>query len=145
MKRLFWTVCLFLGSLHSAHAQPVVNTSVRCEDGAFAITAPITEVFAGAGNNEIVALAPLSRIQVHRWQLQSTADIQLKFITGTGTDCATGETDLTGRMDIFSTVNRTVDSLTLSPPMTLPVAKALCLDASGAATITGAVTYCLVQ
>lgn len=145
MYPLLWSLCLLFATLSSAWAQPIVRLNTRCEDGTFAITAPVAKVFAGAGNGQIVPLTAASRIQVFRWQLQSTADVGLKFIYGTAVDCGTGETDLVGKMNIFSTVDRTVDSQLLTPPLTVPVSQALCLDSTGAATITGAVTYCLVQ
>jgi hypothetical protein len=130
----------------AASAQPVTSgagTSVRCADGTFPITAPVSEVFGGAANNEIVALTASKEIRLYRWILQSTADVQLKFVQGTGTDCATSEIAVTNRIDPFSTVNRPVDSEHLVTPIIAPAGKALCLDASGAATITGYISYCV--
>lgn len=143
MKRTILPLLFILLMATAASGQPVASSTVRCSDGTLPLTAAVSEVFAGAANNEIVALSAGKEVRLYRWVLQSTADIQLKFVQGTGTDCATAEVALTNRIDPFSTVNRPVDSEHLLTPIVAPAGKALCLDSSGAATITGYVTYCL--
>jgi hypothetical protein len=141
MKLLCVVVVLLVGPA-SAWAQPVFRSSIRCEDQSLPVTTPVNAVFAGAGNSQIVALAAGKQVRVFRWILQSTADVQIKFVYGTGTNCGTGEVTLTDRIDPFSTANRPVDSEELDHPIIAPAAQALCLDASGVATITGYVTFC---
>lgn len=142
MKVFIVSYVMLLCVASSALAQPLVRSSIRCEDNSLPVTAPVSAVFAGAANSQIVALDADKQIRVFRWILQSTADVQMKFVYGTGANCATAETSLTDRIDPFSTVNRPVDSEELSRPIIAPTGKALCLDSSGAATISGYVTYC---
>lgn len=132
----------FLFMVQPAHAQPAVRYSIRCEDSTLPVTAPVNAVFGGAANVEIVPLSASKQIRVFRWILQSTVDVQLKFVQGTGTNCGTGEVTLVDVINPFSLVNRPVDSEVLDKPIIAPASKALCLDSSAAATITGFVIYC---
>lgn len=139
---LILILCTFVLA-HEVWAQPIVRPSIRCEDGTLPITQPVSAVFAGAGNSEIVPLDATKSIRIFRWILQSTADVQLKFVQGTGTNCGTGEVTVVNRIDPFSLVNRPVDSEELDKPIIAPIGKALCLDSSAAATMSGYVTYCI--
>jgi hypothetical protein len=143
MKILILSLMFFLLPASLVLGQsPVTRSSYACLDGSLPVSTSLAKTFAGAGNSEIVALAADKQIRAFRWYLQSTADVNIKFVYGTGTNCDTGETDLVGKISPFATVDRPVDSEELFPPIIVPVAQALCIDSSGAATLTGWVIFC---
>lgn len=66
--------------------------SAICDDPAKGTTVNIN-LGAGTGNTELVALSGSTVIYVCGWQLQASAADVPQWISGTGTACATGETD----------------------------------------------------
>lgn len=93
---------------------------------------------ATLGNVELVALSSGKRVYVCGFTLDNdTATTALQFIYGTGTACATGETDLTGAM--------TVASLSLpnagASQFATAASNALCIELSAATQVNGVVTY----
>lgn len=142
-------VCLFLLLFTVPAFAQVTSTPssiivpILCKNGTLAQPIPLNLVFSGSGNLQAIAAVTDNYIKTYRWWLQSTVDVQLQFTQGTGTNCATGNAVLTQRIDPFSTANRPVDSELLNPPLvTTAISKALCLNSSAAATITGALFVC---
>lgn len=144
MKHMILTLMVFWLLVAQAWAQPMQQTAtIRCADGSYPTTVAITEVFAGAGHGEVLALVTGSRIRIWGWRLQSTVDTTMRFTRGTGTDCATGTADVTGDTSPFTSVNRPFDNPTLSAPIVMgTVSNALCIRAGAAATISGWLLVC---
>ncbi len=148
MKKLLWaTLWLWCGGMLFPSlllAQPAFQaSSVRCADGSYPLTVAVSEVFAGAANGEVLPLLTGARIRIFGWSLQSTVDTTMRITFGTGTDCATGTTNVTGNTSPFSTVSRPFSHPTLPSPLIVPtISQALCLNAGAACTISGWMSVC---
>ena len=93
---------------------------------------------ASAGNVELVALSSGKRVYVCGFTLDNdTATTALQFIYGTGTACATGETDITGAMTVASL---TVPSAYATQFVTA-ASQALCIELGAATQVNGWLTY----
>jgi len=94
---------------------------------------------AASGNVEIVALSGTTSVYVCGLSLVGEGDVLVQLIVGTGTACATGETDV-GSWDLAANTG-----------VTLPAGgalynagvagDALCLETSGAVNVTGMLVY----
>lgn len=93
---------------------------------------------ATAGNVELVALAAGKRVHVCGFTLDNdTATTAVQFIYGTGTACATGETDLTGAMTIASLSIGNAGAAQFATA----ASNALCIELGAATQVNGVVTY----
>jgi hypothetical protein len=96
---------------------------------------------ASAGNVQLVALAAGETVHVCGFVLNVGGAVGLQFITGTGTACATDETDLTGVLDLAA------DGDTISVPNSGAdqfqgaLSSALCLELSSGVQTNGVLTY----
>ena len=146
MKRTyFWLFFLSLFLLSTlAHAQPIVNSKIVCNNGTDPVTTNVNAVFAGAANIKIVTGSAGAKIKIMRYSLASdTTAIGIGFTEGTGALCVTGNTVLATTIFTYSAPKQTFDSGTLLPPIiTNVVTDDLCLNASAAATITGYIQTC---
>lgn len=117
---------------------------VICPDGSLVKTAKIA-TGAVSGSKQAVALTAGKKIAIYGFTLVSnTSAINIKFVEGTGSDCATGATDLTGVM-FQATANVAFTSpatMLQAPLITNVVGDALCTNTSGSATVTGELRYC---
>lgn len=115
-------------------------------------TCPTTKtITVSATTTEIVALTSAKKVRICSYVITRTDTAAVvataKFVEGTGTNCATGQTDLTGRVAAFASA--TVGSVHASPASgwTANVAgDAVCVTEVGAAssmdiTITYAPSY----
>ena len=130
-------VCLAIWSLaQPTQAQPSQSeTPSRCVTAAPSVVE--VEVMTTA-NNELVALVAGQRIYVCGFVLDNdTAATRMQFIYGTGTACATNETDITGPM--------TIASLTVpnggATQFVTASGTALCLELNDNTQVNGWVTY----
>ena len=141
---LFLFVFCWMFFASTVSAQPALQTtSVRCTDGSYPVTVAINEVFAGAGNGEVLALVTSQRIRIFGWYLQSTVDTTFRLTYGTGADCVTGTTNLTGNFSPFTSINRPFAHPTLAAPLVVSaVSQALCFNAGAACTISGWISAC---
>lgn len=121
----------------ASHAQQSAQaeTISRCGTAAPSVVEVDT---ATTANNQLVALAAGKRVYVCGAFLDNdTATTALQFIYGTGTACATDETDLTGPMTVATfTLNNSSASHFVTAEGT-----ALCLELSTNTQVNGYVTY----
>lgn len=93
-----------------------------------------------SGNVEIVALNGSDLIYVCGYSVVAGAATSVQFIRGTGTACATGETDLTGPWS-FAANGGITQANTGVPQFVVAAGNALCIENSGANAVQGHVTY----
>lgn len=109
-----------------------------CADHARITTAAIST--SSSGNVEIVALNGSDLIYVCGYSVVAGAATGVQLIYGTGTACATGETDLTGVWS-FAANGGITQSNGGVPQFVVPAGNAFCVENSGANAIAGHVTY----
>ena len=95
---------------------------------------------ATSGNNELVALTSGQRVHVCGFVLEGGGTVAAQFITGTGTACATDETDLTGA---FPLTAQNVVSVPNAGATQFKGAtsSALCLELGGSVAVEGIMQY----
>jgi hypothetical protein len=91
-----------------------------------------------SGNNEIVALASGQTIYVCDVTLVANGTVEVQLVYGTGTACATGETDMTGAMPFILNTGWTHD---YQGRLKTAAANALCIELSAGVAVRGVVTY----
>jgi hypothetical protein len=116
-----------------------VTMSKLCE-GEDVVSANI-DLAAGTGNTQIVALSGSTVIYVCGFNWTVGGDATVQWITGTGTACATGETDM--ETHTFST---TIGYGIANPngggvQFKGAAGTALCVERSASVTLTGRVSY----
>jgi hypothetical protein len=109
-----------------------------CADHARISTAAIST--SSSGNVEIVALNGSDLIYVCGYSVVAGAATGVQLIYGTGTACATGETDLTGVWSFAANGGITQGNAGV-PQFVVPAGNAFCVENSGANAIAGHVTY----
>lgn len=109
-----------------------LTTPIICQDSVAIDT-------ASSGNVELVALTSSETIYVCGWSVVATTAVAVQFIYGTGTACATGETNLTGAMPLAANggiVQQSPYAFTKAA-----VSNAFCIELSGAVQVSGIVNY----
>lgn len=109
-----------------------------CEDHARIQTAAISN--STSGNVEVVALNGSDLIYVCGYSLIAGAATGVRFVYGTGTACATGETGLTGAW-AFAANGGIQQTNAGAPQFVVPAGNAFCTENTGANAIAGHVTY----
>ncbi len=109
-----------------------------CEDHARISSAAIDS--AASGNVEIVALNGSDLIYICGYSVVAGAATGLQLIYGTGTACATGETDMTGVWSLAANGGIT-QANGGAPQFVVPAGNAFCIENSGANSVQGHVTY----
>jgi hypothetical protein len=113
--------------------------------GTAALTAPIsctdTAVIstASSGNVQLVALTTSETVYVCGWSVVATGTVAVQLIYGTGSACATGETDLTGAYPLVAN-GGLVDRGDFAV-MRAAASNALCIELSGAVQVDGVLYY----
>lgn len=113
--------------------------------GTAALTVPITcnssvkISTASSGNVELVALTASETVYVCGWSAVATGTVAIQLIYGTGTACATGETDLTGAYPLVAN-GGLVDRGDFAV-MRGAASNALCIELSGAVQVDGVLYY----
>lgn len=95
---------------------------------------------ASAGNVELVALSGSTVIRVCGYNFIANGTVAVQMIYGTGTACATGETDLTGAYNLVANSGIVVQS-PFWTGMAGAAGNALCIELSGAVQVSGVVFY----
>jgi hypothetical protein len=95
---------------------------------------------AASGNVELVALSGSDLIYVCGYSVVAGAATGVQLIYGTGTACATGETNLTGVWS-FAANGGITQANGGVPQFVVPAGNAFCVENSGANSIQGHVTY----
>jgi hypothetical protein len=92
---------------------------------------------SGTGDTQVIAASGSTVIRVCRISLTTSANTNVQVDYGTGSNCATGKTHLTG---IYSSI-ATFSEPSNNAYWTLPASKALCISQSAASTTGGTVSY----
>lgn len=93
-----------------------------------------------SGNNEIVALSGSTVIYVCGFNLIATGAVIAQWIVGTGTACATGETDKE-TLDLNADGDGIANTNAGAIQFKSPAGNALCIELSGAVGVKGRLTY----
>jgi hypothetical protein len=101
-----------------------------------AVTLPVS--VSTSGNNELVALTSGQTVYVCDMVLVARGAVEAQFIYGTGTACATGETNMSGPMSLIA---NTGFSNSPTGRFKTATANALCLELSAAVQVDGYITY----
>lgn len=101
-------------------------------------TLQVAVTVSAAGNTELVALTSGQTIYVCDVTLVPTAANDVQLVYGTGTACATGETDMTGPMAFDAKGGWTHN---YNGRLKTAAANALCIELSAATAVNGVVTY----
>lgn len=136
-----WGLAVAIGlSLWPAEAQQSFQreTLSRCQSEGVTSVAIDT---ATSGNVELVALVSGDTIHVCGFGFESdTATTSVQFIYGTGTACATGETDLTGPLTVLASTPLAVANGGATQFRTA-ASNALCVELGAATQVNGWVSY----
>ena len=114
--------------------------------GTAALTAPVVcqdsaviNATADNANTEIVALTASETIYVCGMTVIADAAASIQWIYGTGTACATGETDLSGDMSLAA--NGGHSSFAAFPIMKAAASNAFCIEITGTGNVGGWISY----
>lgn len=103
-----------------------------------AFTTSVAIAASASGNNEIVALTSTQAIYICDVVLVGAGTVGVQFIYGTGTACATDETDLSG---VMTFVAQTVVVARFEGSLKVPRGSAFCIELSTNVAINGVLTY----
>lgn len=109
-----------------------------CQDHTRVTTAAIST--AASGNVEIVALNGSDLIYVCGYEFTTTTAQGIQWIYGTGTACATGETDISGVMEVGAT-GGIARANAGAPQLVVPAGNAFCVEKDDTVQMSGYVTY----
>lgn len=115
-----------------------IGSGSDCSDDSKVTSAAVS--VSSSGNNQIVALSGSTLVEVCGWNLISRGAVEAQWIYGTGSACATGETDLTGAYQLIAQVGAAVSNGGAIQFKTT-AGQALCLELSAATQVDGVVTY----
>lgn len=145
MKRLFLAVAALIFAATASYAQPAPTSLCFTTNGANCVpgiqasnSAPITAVTATT--TQIVALIAGKKIYVTSFDLVSTAANTVQFVYGTGTNCGTGTTALTGvyGMSTFTVITKGDGVGTI---LFVPAGNAFCVVTGQAVQLSGSVSF----
>lgn len=101
-------------------------------------TAQVVISTASSGNVELVALTSGQTIYLCDFTIMAGGTVGVQLIYGTGTACATGETNMTGVMPLVVNTGWTHN---YGGRLKTAEANAFCIELSGAVQVDGVVTY----
>lgn len=107
-----------------------------CDD--FARITNVAISTASSGNVELVALSGSNLVHVCGYDLVADGAVAVQWIYGTGTACATGETDMSGPMS-FAANGGISRPVTGASQFIVPAGNALCIENSTTGGIRGSV------
>lgn len=91
---------------------------------------------SASGNTQILAFTSSKQIQICHFSYSGSTTADMKLVYGTGSNCATGLTSLTG---VYGSVQSI--ALDLAGSLILPASKSLCVNLSAANAYGGLLTY----
>lgn len=121
---------------HTLHAQITISGGAP----ALACDSSVSVDTATSGNVELVALTAGQSVSVCSYTLVADGIVAAQFIYGTGTACATGETDLSGPMAFVANSGASAGSGT-GVLFRTAAGNALCIELSAAVGVRGSVSY----
>lgn len=110
-----------------------LTTPTFCQDSA------VVNASTDNANTEIVALTASETIYVCGMMIIADGTVSAQWIYGTGTACATGETDLSGSFPLA--INTGHSSFSPFPVMKTIASNAFCIELTGTGNVQGWVTY----
>lgn len=96
---------------------------------------------AAIGNTQLVALTTSETIFICGWQLTVGGAVSVQWIYGTGSACATGETDLTAAMPFLANGDTWSDTSVFYKGMKGALSNAFCIELSAAVQTSGVLYY----
>lgn len=110
----------------------------RCANDALVTSVPIST--ATSGNVQLVAISGSTIVYVCGFDVTSAGTVNFQFVSGTGTACATGETDRTGTYQAvaqWGIVRANAGAVQFKGA----AGEALCIELSGSVQVDGLLTY----
>jgi hypothetical protein len=95
---------------------------------------------AAATTTEILALVTNARIYVTSWDVMAAGTNNVKLVYGTGTNCGTGTTDLTGAYPLIAQAGISKGN-GVGAILFIPISNALCITTSGSGQVSGSFSY----
>lgn len=143
MKRLLGLVLLLL-SVSFANAQSTqqlcfTTNGSNCVPGVQSSGSAAISV-AAATTTQIVALAAGKRLYITSFDMMSAGTLNATLVYGTGTNCGTGTTSLTGAYPLIAQAGIAKGNGTGSV-LVVPAGNALCITTSGTSQLSGSVSY----
>ena len=100
---------------------------------------------ASSGNVQLVAISGSTIVYVCGFDVTAAADVSVQFVSGTGSACATGETDKTGVYQLTAASGAGLRGLARpnggAPQFKGAAGEAMCIELSGAVQVDGLLTY----
>lgn len=93
-----------------------------------------------ATTTQLVALSSSKKIYITAWDVIAAGTGNIKLVYGTGSNCGTGTTDLTGNYNLTAQAGISKGS-GLGPVVVVPASQALCATTSAAVQMSGSVAY----
>jgi hypothetical protein len=125
-------------SVNIAQIGGVAPAASACEDPAKVNSVAIST--STSGNNQLVALNGSEVVYACGYNLMAAGTVNVRFVYGTGTACATGETGLTG---LYPLVAQTGLSVSNGGAVQFKGAagNAMCIELDAAVAVAGVLTY----
>jgi hypothetical protein len=115
-----------------------VVTVARCGDPAAVQSLAIST--NAAQTTQLVAAQTGQTIYVCGWNVMAAGTTNVTLVAGTGTNCGTGQTSLTGAYPLTAQTGLALANAG-APQLRAPVSNALCLTNSAAVQVSGSLTY----
>ncbi len=116
-----------IDSIKTAATTPLDNSSVKIDT-------------ASAATAQLVAISASTLVRVTAWDVIAGGAGTIKFVYGTGTNCGTGTTDLTGAYPLTAQAGIARGD-GLGTLFKTPAGNALCITTTGGVQMSGVVTY----
>lgn len=117
---------------------PSWSITERCYDTSKATSVIIST--ATAGDLELVSATASQIVYVCGWNFISSGTNTIRFIYGTGSNCATGQTGLTGIYAVTAQVGMAIPNTGAIQTKT-PASNALCIEIGSSVQVSGMLTY----
>lgn len=95
---------------------------------------------AASTTTEIIALVATKSIYITSFDFMSAGTLNATLVYGTGTNCGTGTTSLTGAYPLIAQAGISKGN-GAGIILVIPVSNALCITTSGASQVSGSVSY----
>ncbi len=134
MRTLGLALILACLGLAPAQAQQSVFTP--------ATTASVAVTMSTATTTKMVTGVAAKSIYVTNWNIISAGTTNITWVTGTGTNCGTGQTGLSGTYQLTAQVGASI-GIGFGAVLVVPVGQDLCLTNSQAISIPGSLAYAI--
>lgn len=144
MLRLLVGIVALLMSITFANAQQrarlcYTTTGNNCVEAIQASASKAISV-AASTTTEIIALVSTKSIYVTSFDFMSAGTLNATLVYGTGTNCGTGTTSLTGAYPLIAQAGISKGN-GAGIILVIPVSNALCITTSGSSQVSGSISY----